>query len=452
MTLTIETVEANLAAVFLSDLVVTTNLDRTFVGTLDGQQSTFPSASAPTIGLDTTTIRSDIYRIQVEPDSTLAVEIAANGNFGGTLNQFAFTIAGDNGTTVNGGALNNSGWSVLETSNGSTGTLFQNTYQSGPHDFFYIIVSADSNDTGTYSLSTAETIAALGNDSVLGGANDDTLQGFRGDDLIDGFDGRDTVVYQQNDDVFTLQLGAEISISDRTGNEGTDMLANVEVLDFLDDDFNLSRFSDVASLTQSEFSSFTEMYIAYFNRAPDAAGLMFWANAFATGTSLEEIARLFSTSSEAQALYPPDAGASAFVEAIYTNVLGRASDPDGATFWTNILERGDVTRDEFVLEVLRGARADAPPNATQDFIIQQRADVEYLNNKIDVGIYFSAILGMSDVPNATSVMALYDGTQPSIDAAKAAADEDFQGAMATDGTGEFLIQLVGVIDDPFAIA
>lgn len=453
MSLTFETTEANLAAVPLTDNVITASRNSTFIGTLDADQNAFISVSAPSIGLDGTSIRSDIYAIEVSPNATYSIELAIDGAFGGTLDQFAFIIAGDNGSTRPSLGLGQDQWTLLATSTANTGNLFQQAFEAGPHGFLYVIISADEADEGTYSLSVADSPGAVGDDTLRGAdAQDDVLIGFRGDDAIDGLSGQDTARYLQNDEVFSLLLGAEIQLIDRAGNEGTDTLSSIEILDFLDTDFDLSRFDDVASLSTEQFSSFTEMYIAYFNRAPDSAGLMFWANAFATGTSLEEIAKFFAESPEAQAIYPLDAPSSTFVEAIYLNVLGRASDAGGAAFWTSVLESGSKTRDEFVLEVLRGARADTPSDATEDFIAQQLVDVSYLDNKIDVGIYFSAILGMSDLANAKSVMQLFDGTVESIQSAKIAADDDFVAAQASDGSGEFLIQLVGVIDDPFSIA
>ena len=57
---------------------------------------------------------------------------------------------------------------------------------------------------------------------------------------------------------------------------------------------------------------------------------------------------------------------------------------------------------------------------------------------------------MSDVDNARSAMALFDGTQDGIDAAVAAIDAFFTEAQDA-LTGEFLMPLVGVLDDPFTL-
>ncbi|NRB04696.1 MAG: DUF4214 domain-containing protein [Rhodobacteraceae bacterium] len=455
MTQIIETTEADIRTSLTPEAVFEfgTSLT-TVVGTLDANQLTFLTspANANTLGLDTTILRSDIYRVPLADSVTYTVELAIEGAGGGTLDDFGFTISGDNGNSPAGQLLQTATWTNLALSSSSTTNYFTTSFTKGPHDNVYITVLADSTDIGTYTLSVTTNASTIGNDLLNGSSEvDDDFTGYRGDDAINGFGGNDIVRYLQTDDVYTLTLGSQIQVEDRTGTEGTDSLSNIETLAFNNTDFELFRFDDVANLSEEQFSSFTEMYIAYFNRAPDAAGLMFWANAFATGTSIESIAQLFADSPEAQALFPSDAPALSFVESVYQNVLGRASDQAGLDFWSSVLANGSVSRAQFVLEILRGARADAPADATQDFIAQQAADVQYLNNKIDIGIYFSAILGMSDVTNARDVMDLYDGSPISISNAKSAADADFADAQATDGSGEFLIQLVGVVDDPFSI-
>lgn len=56
---------------------------------------------------------------------------------------------------------------------------------------------------------------------------------------------------------------------------------------------------------------------------------------------------------------------------------------------------------------------------------------------------------MSDVENASAAMALFEGSEASIEQTVAAIDDYFAEALDAD-TGEFLMPLVGVIDDPFA--
>ena len=68
-------------------------------------------------------------------------------------------------------------------------------------------------------------------------------------------------------------------------------------------------------------------------------------------------------------------------------------------------------------------------------------------DKTDLGAYFSAIKGMSDVDDAKD-LSLFTGTPESIDATRAAFDAHFAEAQDAE-TGDFLFTLVGVLDDPF---
>jgi hypothetical protein len=58
---------------------------------------------------------------------------------------------------------------------------------------------------------------------------------------------------------------------------------------------------------------------------------------------------------------------------------------------------------------------------------------------------------MSDPLNGLEVMELFDGSQQSIEDAIDATDQFYTDALDPTN-GEFLMPLVGVLDDPFAIA
>jgi hypothetical protein len=69
---------------------------------------------------------------------------------------------------------------------------------------------------------------------------------------------------------------------------------------------------------------------------------------------------------------------------------------------------------------------------------------------VDIGVYFSAIKGLSDRDDTVTVMEIFDGSNASVDAAVAAIDQIHADALDPNN-GEFLTPLVGVIDDPFAV-
>lgn len=290
----------------------------------------------------------------------------------------------------------------------------------------------------------------LGNDDVLSGlGGDDLLRGNGGDDTLDGGDGFDTAAFGGERKGYSITIGADnITVTDRRPNEdGTDVLDGIEQIAFGDQDWNLAQFSNVANLSEEAFRSFVEVYIAYFNRAPDAEGLFFWGTTFSNGLSLEQISEFFFIQPETQATYPDPSDTAFFVRSVYGNVLGREIDQAGFDFWTGVLSSGAVSEAQFLLEIIRGAKAPAAPGSDPAFIAQKAADVAYLTHKTDVGIYFSAILGMSDVDNARATFADFDGSAATTLAARDKADQFYVEALDAD-TGEFLLNLVGVVDTP----
>lgn len=283
-----------------------------------------------------------------------------------------------------------------------------------------------------------------GNDTLLGEDGEDRLDGGMGNDFLDGGLGVDNAVYSGNQNSYSLTLSPTgTTIEDRrTNGNGTDTLSSIEFLDFDTDltgePFDLQNFGGASGLTAQDFENFIEFYIAYFNRAPDAVGLNFWGTAFANGVTLEQMATLFVDQDETRATYPDGTSNTDFVTAVYDNVLGRIPDQDGFNFWVDMLNRSDVTgvtRDQFILEVLRGVQDGSPDRA-------------YLDTKVDIGAYFAVHRGMSDTDNASAAMELFDGTQGSVNDAVAAIDGYYQDALDPTN-GEFLMQVVGVLDNPF---
>ncbi|UOA16569.1 DUF4214 domain-containing protein [Sulfitobacter dubius] len=280
-----------------------------------------------------------------------------------------------------------------------------------------------------------------------------------GNQIVNGGGGIDTVSYSGHQNSYTLTLSAQrTTLTDRRPDQnGTDTLADIEFLSFdtgiKGDEFDLSLFGGAAGLAEADMLNVVELYIAYFNRAPDAMGLNYWGTEFSKGYTLPEMAESFFVQSETRSTYETALDADgtltdvpAFVAAVYTNVLGRAADQSGFDYWVNELQDNpDITAGIFILAILNGAKHPSNPSP------QSALDQQYLETKTDVGAYFAVIKGMSDVDNAIDVMSRYNGSQAGVDAAINAADSFY--ASALDATnGDFLMPLVGVLDDPFAIA
>jgi len=267
-------------------------------------------------------------------------------------------------------------------------------------------------------------------------AGDDKITGGGANDTIDGGEGIDTATYSSSQSNYTLTIGQRsTAITDRNASEGTDTLINIEKLVFTDRTLDLDNYSSLTQLNDIQFSDLAKVYVAYFNRAADAEGLYFWADKLAEGMDMATIASYFSQSAEAKALYPNTADTSAFVTAVYANVLGRTPDQAGFDFWTTNLNNGSMQPATFVLSIIGGA---------------QGPDITYLSNKADLGVYFAAIKGMSDVADAQNVLNIFgDQATSNTSGAKASVDGHFTDATASGG-GEFIFELVGIVNDPFA--
>lgn len=146
-----------------------------------------------------------------------------------------------------------------------------------------------------------------------------------------------------------------------------------------------------------------KLYVATFNRAPDAAGLDYWVNN--SGLVIEEIAQSFFDQSETQALYPAETMTADFVTSVYENLFNRAPDQDGLDYWVGDLDSGAVSKQNFILAVMNGA---LNTSVSQDATI--------LENKQNVGLSF-VNNNLDDVELAKTVMAEIDSSEASVLAA-----------------------------------
>lgn len=329
--------------------------------------------------------------------------------------------------------------------------------EAGGGGFFSFVGSengtvANGGYTIAFGVVVEDARGGQSDDVITGNDAGNLLSGNAGDDMIDGGGGLDSALYSGNQTSFTLSFSAqETRVTDRReGGDGSDTLENIETLAFGDNTggpFDLLAYTGATALTEAQMESVVELYIAYFNRAPDAIGLNFWGTAFVNGTTFEEMAALFTDQVETREAYPEGLSNADFTTAVYDNVLGRVADQEGFDFWVGVLDSGGRTRDQFILSVLEGAKTpiEGGTPAQQE---QQGADQAYLAAKTDIGAYYSITKGLSDVNSARAVMETYDGSASSVGAAQSAVDAVYADAQDAE-SGAFILQLVGVVDDPF---
>jgi hypothetical protein len=130
------------------------------------------------------------------------------------------------------------------------------------------------------------------------------------------------------------QLGSDFSGRALTDDER-------QVLTFLlDDDYGPAEAAYEAAHFDpwsSKIDPVIRLFLAYFNRKPDAGGLTYWLGKRRSGTTLDKISSTFAGSSEFTTRYGALTNKQ-FVNLVYQNVLGRSGDIGGVKYWTAQLD------------------------------------------------------------------------------------------------------------------
>jgi len=141
------------------------------------------------------------------------------------------------------------------------------------------------------------------------------------------------------------------------------------------------------------------LYVAYFGRPADPAGLDFYAGhylaagadtapalldqAYLSDPYIRTLVDSFGTSQESSDLYPGDNAE--FITAIYANLFNRIPDDGGKAFWIAALDSGAVNRAAAALAIMNGA---------------QGTDAEIVVSKVNAA---SAFTGALKLPSRRAV-------------------------------------------------
>lgn len=181
----------------------------------------------------------------------------------------------------------------------------------------------------------------------------------------------------------------------------------------------------MATLDATTRTQLVELYVAYFNRAPDANGLNYWAGKIANdGWTVATVARSFMDQTEVASAYPAYMTNAEVVNKVYANVLNRAPDAEGATYWTNQLNSGAVSKADLIMAVVNAAKSSTGT----------AADAAVVANKTAVGEYFAVTKGLNDTTAAATVMAGVTSDAATVATANAAID-NFATTGSTTATG-----------------
>jgi serralysin len=201
---------------------------------------------------------------------------------------------------------------------------------------FYTSASWDQGQYYTYySLAVYEDIDTVPA-RLRGGATNETFTGIAGNETLNGGAGRDKVVYSApRADFAVLKLGTGFVVTDQKGTQGTDLLLNMERLQFSDQNVAF----DIAGVGGQSY----RIYQAAFNRIPDLGGLGYWMAAMDGGMSLTAVANQFVTSAEFKSIYGNAPTNLQLVTKFYENLLHRAPEAAGRDFWAGVLDRRDAS-------------------------------------------------------------------------------------------------------------
>lgn len=126
-----------------------------------------------------------------------------------------------------------------------------------------------------------------------------------------------------------------------------------------------------------------KLYVAYFNRPADSAGLAYWegqlGSTAATQAQLTTLAASgFSGSAEYAALYAGQTNAQ-IVNSLYLNLFGRTAEAAGLAHWTARLEAGTETFASMALQLVYSA---------------QGSDVTAITNKVTAATAFTTAVNL----------------------------------------------------------
>ena len=237
--------------------------------------------------------------------------------------------------------------------------------------------------------------APVNNAKITGTPDNDTIIGGPATDTIDGGGGVNTVVYDGPlADYAVHKSGNAVTVSDNVPAHGVDTLTNIQHLQFSDMTIDLTIHAKAATLPVSSLNQLIELYIAYFDRVPDSAGLSYWIDQYRSGQSLEQIGESFYA---AAIQYSRSTGYSSsmsnadFVKLIYANVLGgsgsNAPSQADVDHWANSLAMGTTAHGTLVMTMLDQAMA-YQGDATLGWV------ADLLNSKVAVGKTFAVDMGL----------------------------------------------------------
>lgn len=191
------------------------------------------------------------------------------------------------------------------------------------------------------------------------------------------------------------KTGTSYEVIDISGKEASVIVSEDNLLKFTDVTVNLKVSGLAESIQAEDLNRIIELYVAFFNRVPDADGMAYWIAQFKQGVSIQSIADSFYAAAiiyADQTGYSKDMSEADFVRIVYKNVLGRTgqSAPPEADvqYWANNLIQKTATKASLISSMLYAAHT-FKNDANWSWVPR------LLDNKITTGKYFSVQQGLN---------------------------------------------------------
>lgn len=231
------------------------------------------------------------------------------------------------------------------------------------------------------------------------------------------------------------------SVQELSGAGVTTTLSNETSAKFSDVSVNLLVGDKSKTIPAASLKTLIELYIAFFNRVPDADGMSYWIDQIKAGMNVDQLsASFYDAAVQFTALtgYSASMSNEQFVRIIYQNVLGRSGDtapPDAdVNYWATQLSTGASSKGNLVATMLNSAHTFAG-DATWGWVPQ------LLDNKVTVGTFFAVQQGLNYNTSEESI-------SKGMDIAKAVTPTDITAAKAKIGMSDVLFDLTAALSNP----
>lgn len=203
-----------------------------------------------------------------------------------------------------------------------------------------VVVGSAGNDKIVITdAKNTQIVLGTGDSTVVGGAGSDTIVAGLGNSTVEG--GKHDIVQlkgSESDYTVTVDNGHAV-----VTHNGTDKVTDISKIQYV----QLDNGKALVFANDSEQAAVTTLYETTFGRTADAGGLQYWFDRAAAGTTLDQIAKEFTQSTE----FTSTSGQldnDDFVQALYQQTFGRTADDDGLAYWTAALETGGATRAQLI--------------------------------------------------------------------------------------------------------